>query len=171
MLYRAESLKRSQIRTLALDIRTMVEFENKPYFPIMRFFEHAMPLLYPQFNYEIVEKDYFPPQKHAETDVVNHVIRIREDVYYRAVNGYGRDRMTVAHEAAHYILIDVCGVTFNRVFGSDTVVTYQDPEWQAKALAGELLCPYHLIRGMPPDKIANICGVSETAAVFACRLF
>jgi Zn-dependent peptidase ImmA (M78 family) len=169
--YRAEPLRRAQLRALALSIRTLTGLENELNFPIMKFLELVMPRLYPRFHYEIVPKDYFPPQKHAETDVVNHIIRIREDIYLGATNELGRDRMTVAHEAAHYMLCVVYGVKFDRVFGDTSVITYQDPEWQATALAGELLCPHHLIKGLSPEKIARVCGVSEQAALFAYKLW
>lgn len=169
MDYQAEPLKRIQLRTVAKQIRTLIGLEKTINFPVMVFLELIMPLLYKDFHYEILPKSAFPLKKHADTDIVHHVIRIREDVYYRAVDGFGRDRMTVAHEIAHYILLVVCGVQFARTFGPSTV-RYEDPEWQAKALAGELLCPYHLIGNMKPTQIIRKCGVSEAAALFAYNL-
>jgi Zn-dependent peptidase ImmA (M78 family) len=166
MKYASEPLRRTQLRALALEMRTLVGLEQEIRFPIMNFLELIMPSLFPLLYVEIVSETYFPPQKHAETDVVNHVIRIREDIYLGAVSGNGRDRMTVAHEVAHYILLVVCGIKFARSFSAGPVITYQDPEWQAKALAGELLCPYHLIRKMNPAQIASACGVSMGAAKY-----
>jgi Zn-dependent peptidase ImmA (M78 family) len=167
--YQAEPLKRIQLRAVAKQIRNLVGLENTINFPVMVFLEHIMPLLYKDFYYEILPKSTFPPKKHADTDIVHHVIRIREDVYLRAINGLGRDRMTIAHEIAHYILLVVCGVKFARTFGFP-MARYEDPEWQAKALAGELLCPYHLIGNMKPNQIIRKCGVSEAAALFAYNL-
>lgn len=42
--------------------------------------------------------------KHGETIPSENRIRIREDVYERACNGYGRDRLTMAHELGHLLL-------------------------------------------------------------------
>ena len=42
-------------------------------------------------------------EKHGETYPVAKKIRLREDVYDRACQGYGRDRLTLAHELAHLI--------------------------------------------------------------------
>ena len=164
MRYIAEPLKRIQLRAIAHKLREITSFEYDLYFPIVEFLELVMPTLFDDFNYEIVSVREFPKNKHAETDVIKRVIKIRQDIYDGAVAGKGRDRMTVAHEIAHYILIVVYGVQFNRVFGNNPVITFQDPEWQAKALAGELLCPYHLINGMSVEEISFCCGVSMEAA-------
>jgi Zn-dependent peptidase ImmA (M78 family) len=73
--------------------------------------------------------------------------------------------MTIAHEIAHYFLIVVNGVKLYRTFKEIDTPKYCDPEWQAKALAGELLCPFHLIEGLSRDRIANKCGVSDRATI------
>ena len=46
------------------------------------------------------------------------------------------------------------------------VPAYQDPEWQAKCLAGELMVPYELVGGMSAAAVANACGVSLQAAYY-----
>lgn len=78
--------------------------------------------------------------------------------------------MTVVHEIAHFILLVVCGVKFDRVFGNEPVLTYMDPEWHAKALAGEIMCPAHLIQGLSADQVAQRCGVSYDAAKYNLRV-
>lgn len=166
MIYVAEALSRNQLRAVAAQIRKIAGFENEFYFPIVEFLEFAMPMLFSDFYYEIVTKDAFPTKKHAETDVQRKCIRIREDVYDRAVKGYGRDRMTIAHEIAHYILLIVCGVKFSRSFDSTGTAAYCDPEWQAKALAGEIMCAAHLIKGRTAEAVAKYCGVSRQAAEY-----
>lgn len=170
MDYVAQPLKRLQLRDLAGQLRELLGLENALYFPVMPVLEHAMPLLFEGFYYEIVPVEDFPPEKHADTDVANRCIRIREDIYYRADKGEGRDRMTIVHEIAHYILLVVCGVKFNRAFGDEPVLTYMDPEWQAKALAGEIMCPVHLIRDLSADQVAEGCGVSYDAAQYNLRV-
>jgi len=160
----AEPVKRLQLRDLARQLREILGIANLLYFPVIPFLEQVMPLLFEGFFYEVVAKDEFPSNKHADTDVANRCIRIREDIYHRAADGHGRDRMTVMHEIAHYILLVVCGVKFDRVFGGEPVEVYKDPEWQAKALAGEIMCPANLIGKLSINQIAQECGVSLLAA-------
>jgi Zn-dependent peptidase ImmA (M78 family) len=149
-----------------MQIRELIGRENTLRFPVVVFLEHIMPLLFPGFYYDIVPEAEIGSKKHGEADVMNRCIRIREDVYYGAVAGNGRDRMTIAHEIAHYILFVGCEVSFARVFDDTPVPTCQDPEWQAKALAGELMCPAHLVAPLSPAQIAGGCGVSLKAAKY-----
>ena len=37
-------------------------------------------------------------------DATENCIKIREDVYERAIKGYGRDRFTLAHELGHFLM-------------------------------------------------------------------
>ncbi len=166
MTYIAEPIQREELRVLAKLIRKNFQIEDRLYIPVIKILENVMPLLFPSFTYEYILKEDFPQKKHAETDIVNHVIRIREDVYYGAINGSGRDRMTIMHEIAHYILLVICGVKFERNFENAEVATYKDPEWQAKALAGEIMCPHELIKSFSAEEIARKCGVSLQAAKY-----
>lgn len=169
MNWEAEPLTRAQICNLAQLVRKNTGFEKVLKFPVVKFLEFYMPQMFKGFAYEIVGENDFPKHKHGETDVIGQTIRIREDVYERAIAGEGRDRMTVAHEIAHYLLMVVCGVKFSRTFDNKRVEAFRDPEWQAKALAGELLCFYPLIRGMSETEIAEKCGVSQDAARYAVQ--
>ena len=164
MTYIAEPIQRTELRSLAKVIRKILQVEDRLYIPVITILEKVMPLLFPNFSYEYVPKEEFPDKKHGETDIVNHIVRIREDVYYGAIDGNGRDRMTVMHEIAHYLLLVICGVKFERNFENTDVITYQDPEWQAKALAGEIMCPHELIKSFSADEVAEKCGVSLPAA-------
>lgn len=159
-----QPVKRIQLRDLAVHIRETLKLQNELRFPVLFFLETYMPLMFEGFHFEIVEKEELGNEIHAQTDIVNRCIKIREDVYEGAVKRVGRDRMTVAHEIAHYVLLVVCGLKFNRCFEEKVMKPYEDPEWQAKALAGELLCPAHLIRRMTAEEIARQCGVSLAAA-------
>jgi Zn-dependent peptidase ImmA (M78 family) len=126
--------------------------------------------MFPDFHLEVKPESYFPPKVHGETAIREKVIRIREDVYHGAIRGVGRDRMTMAHEAGHYILLVAKGLKLFRSFEGIEVEAFRDPEWQAKAFAGELLCPFHLIRGMAAPQIALACGVSDKAAQYHFEL-
>jgi len=100
--------------------------------------------------------------KHGETIPSENRIRIREDVYERACNGYGRDRLTMAHELGHLLLHRVETITLAREDGD--IPPYKDPEWQANAFAGELLGLYEYIKDMSIIDIASHYGITEKAA-------
>lgn len=102
--------------------------------------------------------------------MANNIISIREDVYEGAIAGVGRDRMTITHEISHYILMVICSVKFSKVSGCFSRKAYCDPEWQAKALAGEIMCPNNLIKNMSVNEIAVQCGVSKSAAEYNLRI-
>jgi hypothetical protein len=170
MVIIAEPIQRTTLRRIARVVREWAKCENELYFPIIPFLEHKMPLLFAGFHHEVVPKSYFPPDTHGETSVEERLIRIREDVYLGAIHGMGRDRMTVAHEVGHYILLVAKGLKLYRSFAETKIEAFCDPEWQAKAFAGELLCPYHLIGGMAAPQIALACGVSDKAAGYHFKL-
>ena len=97
-----------------------------------------------------------------------YTIRIKESVYERAYNGSGGDRMHIVHEMAHYILIEEYSFKplTARSYGRDIVVHYKpcSMEWQAKALAGEIMMPYEMTAGMAACEISKKCGISLEAA-------
>ena len=72
--------------------------------------------------------------------------------------------MTMAHEISHFLMLGVSEYRFERNFLERPVYAFEDPEWQAKCMAGELLVPHHLISGMSPEEISQKCGVSLEAA-------
>ena len=170
MKYVSEPLSRNQLRDLAYRVRKTIGLKETLYFPVVRFMEMILPRIREDFQYNIVPIKEFPAFKHADFDISNTCVNIREDVYYNAVKGCGRDRMTIAHEIAHFLLIKIFGVKLNRIHGEQPAV-YRDPEWQAKALAGEIMCPAHLIGGMNAELVSSKCGVSMAAASFAVNLY
>ena len=102
--------------------------------------------------------------KHGETYPSKNLIRIREDVYLNAINGSGRDRLTIAHEIGHLLLHDDDNIALCRLEPNEKLKAYEDPEWQANAFGGELLAPSYLIKGLTNAKVQEKCGVSEDAA-------
>jgi len=160
--YVAQPCSRNNLRHLAMKIRRMIKAENILYFPVVKLLE-LMPVLF-GCCFRIVEDWELPSDVHAETDVLNHLIHIKQSVYDGACNGNGRDRMTIAHEIGHYLLICVLGFKLQRSFEGSAIQKWRDPEWQAKCFAGELLIAEHLVKGMTPNQIAKACGVSVHAA-------
>ena len=76
--------------------------------------------------------------------------------------------MHIVHEMAHYLLIEEYGFKpiTARSYGNIYVkYTPSSMEWQAKALAGEIMMPYDLTFEMDFSEIVQKCGVSVEAAV------
>ncbi len=166
MGYMASPLSRARIRFLARFMRRHFGIENVLYVPIERILE-LVPLVVKGANFEIVEPCELEEGEHAVTELYTKTVKIRQDVYERACNGSGRDRMTIAHEIAHLFLLCVFGVTLARSFDDgERIPAYRDPEWQAKCLAGEFMMGAELVKGMSVSDVVLECGVSPDAARF-----
>lgn len=152
-----------ELRRLAKKIREMMDLTNELYFPIVEVLE-ILHKFDEDAHFEIVEADELEENEHAVTDIISKTIKIRSDVYEGACNGVGRDRMTIAHEFAHFITLCVCGFRLARSFGDTDVPSYRDPEWQAKFLAGELMIDSDLVKGMSRYEVSEKCGVSYDSA-------
>lgn len=163
--YEVEAKSRNQLRFLATVLRKYLGLENELYFPIVELLD-VMCEIFSEFSYEIVPDSIFPSNVHADTDVINHHIRIKESVYNGAAEGNGRDRMTIAHEIGHYFTLCFCGFRFQRNFKKEKIPAYKSPEWQAKCFAGELLIDFNLVYNMQPYEIVTKCGVSYEAAYY-----
>lgn len=172
--YSIEPKSRKYLRGLALGIRKAVGLENCIYFPIVEFMEHMMPRMFNNFNYEIIEDDKLPRNKHAVTEIAENygTVKIKQSVYEGACDGNGQHRMTIAHEiVGHFIPICVLGFKLYRSFEINLLPAYRDPEWQAKCLAGELMMAEHLVRDFKPTQLEIECGVSKDAAKYQRKIF
>lgn len=152
-------LSLKQIRKRCELIRRIFNIPLNAPVDIVKVFEYILTQIGVEF--EIVPKHEMGA-KHGETIPSENRIRIREDVYERACYGYGRDRLTMAHELGHLLLHRVETITFAREDGD--IPPYKDPEWQANAFAGELLAPYEYIKDMSIIDIASHYGITEKAA-------
>ena len=101
--FKADACSRKDIQRFVRSLKKKVGLENELYFPVIEFLENVLPMLVPGFNYEIVSEEEMG-NKHGETYPSKNLIRIREDVYIRAANGEGRDRLTIAHEIGHLFM-------------------------------------------------------------------
>ncbi len=163
--YIVEPKSRKDIRNYAKILRKHLNLENEIYFPIVEL-PDVLYMIFPNFSYEIVENNVFPENIHADTDIINQHIRIKQSVYDGASAGNGRDRMTIAHEIGHFFLLCFCGLKFKRNFHEENILPYESPEWQAKCFAGELLIDASLVKNMNSHEIAEQCGVSAVAAKY-----
>lgn len=170
MSYSCSPMSRKYLRSLANRIRSHLKQQNTIYFPVKEFLERLHQIVDDEDFYvdvRPVSSWKFRKSVHAYYDVSENCICIREDVYDGACDGNGRDRMTVMHECCHVILIKWLHVKLTRCFGA--VKPYEDPEWQAKCLAGELMVPSSLVQGMRAEEVADRCGVSISAARYQLR--
>lgn len=162
MSYIAQPKSRIQIREIAKLIRKIQGVEKEWYFPILDFMEKTLPVLIPNFSLRVMPKEEMGACEGLTIPEENEIL-IREDVYERAYNGGGRERLTIAHELYHYLEHSRQTVAFARTNGT-SIPAYRDPEWQADAFGGELLVPYDLSRGLSVEEIVELCGVSQKAA-------
>jgi len=167
--YSVEPKSREELRTLAKIVRENLQIDNMLYVPIVSLLD-VLSKLFEKFSYEIIEDSEFPTFIHADTNPITGHIRIKQSVYDGACEGVGRDRMTIAHEICHYFTLCLCGFQYRRSF-SKKIKTFEDPEWQAKCMAGELMIDKELVRGMSPSEIAEKCGVSFSAAEYQYIVF
>ena len=166
--YTVSALSRLQIRRMAEAIRKIDGSEQQLYFDIVKFVELKLPKIDPSFNFNVGAMSKMG-DCHGLTYPERNEINIREDVYEKAYNGSGRDRLTIAHELFHLLQHTSDNVCFARN-GSAETPAYRNPEWQANAFGGELLIPHKLINGLSVNEIMVQCGVSADAARYQRRL-
>jgi len=166
--YIVQPVSRRLLWDYAMQIRRKLNLENVCYFPVVEFLE-SMWTLFPKFHYEILWDDELPKDVHADMDIVNHCMRIKQSVYDGACKGNGRDRFTITHEQGHYLTLGVSGFRLQRNFEKRKLRPFEQPEWQANNFAAGLLMPVHLIRDMSPQEMVEACGVSWTAANVQCE--
>ena len=162
----ATPLGRRDLRKMAIIVRIMEECVEELYFDIVHFLDITLPKLDPDFSFNVKPIEEMG-ECHGLTFPDRKEIQIREDVYNRACEGSGRDRMTMAHELFHLLQHEKSNISYARTENGN-IPLYRDPEWQAEAFGGELLVPHHLIHGMEVEDIIKKCGVSSKAA--KCQL-
>lgn len=167
--YIAAPTSRKKLRRIVTFIRSEFGLNDEFHFPIVPFLELGMSQIDSEFNFEVVDVSKLPFD-YAKTYPEKKQIVIREDVYLNAIEGKGRDRFTIAHEIAHYILHRPKMLGLARNERKEKIPIYKDPEWQANTFAGEILAPPHLIKGMTVEEVAKACGVSLEVAKIQLRV-
>lgn len=158
----APPTSRNALRRLAYRVRRVFTEDDAHPFPIVPTLELALPMLDEDFIFEVVDLKEMG-EAHGETLPEVPAIRIRLDVYQGAVEGRGRDRMTLAHELGHLLLHR--GQPLQRVLPGQKLKPYRDPEWQADVFAAELLMPYTLASLVTEaSELQGLCDVSARAA-------
>lgn len=172
MDYKTKPISRDELRTIARWFRHQFKCKNKFRFDVIDAFE-KIHSLFPQITTEIVEDDSIDVITELDVPAVcnpdmngNYHIAVRETIYEGACNGVGGYRAHILHEMCHAIL---CLLGFvpqlDRSFSNNEIKPcYISMEWQAKALAGEILVPYKETLGMSEKKIRYLCKVSSQLA-------
>ena len=161
----AKPLSRINIRNMAKKFRKLLGIEDVVYVDVIHILDIDMVRIFKDFDYEIIDEDEMNVHGLATPD--ENKIYIRKDVYLRACDGEGRDRMTIIHEIFHYLFHTRQNIRpYTDSFARETSkpITYKDPEWQADAFAGEVLMDSEVIKDMSVYEIVERCGVSFAAA-------
>lgn len=154
---------RKSIRKDTYMIRESMGLKNTFYFPIMKFLEGVMPLIYPEFYVEPVEDELLYGRM-AETLPEQHLIRVKASVYDAACSGHPWARKIMAHELGHYLYHCTNHTAYAYPTAGERIPKQFLPEYQAEVFATELLAPLNLIRNMNPHAIAQKCGVPPGTA-------
>ena len=169
MDYRTKSISRDKLRQYSLVIKKIFKCRNKYFFDVIFAFE-VLPLYLNNVTTEIVSDDD-PDLKGAPATTIpdfcgNYSIKVKETVYNKAYyDKNGGYRMHIMHEICHVILFMLGYLPFfDRAYKNNELKPYESIEWQAKALAGEVLIPYETTRGMTLEQIMKKCKVSKEAA-------
>lgn len=167
LVIEAPPASRESIRATAELVRRLAERElntSGSLLPIIDVIEFVLPRIDPAFELHVLPKEEMGAD-HGLTIPSQHIIKLREDVYDRAVAGHGRDRATAAHEVGHYFLHHDVGLP--RRMKESQIKAYRSSEWQAKCFAGELLvCARMVTTADTPGTIARRFGVSLAAAEY-----
>ena len=99
---KAQPRSKAFIRLIVEQIRKILQINNDEKVDVIRLLEFVIcPNM--EISLQIVEEKYMQ-DKYAEYSPVEQTIKIREDVYNRAIDGVGRDRFTISHEIGHIFL-------------------------------------------------------------------
>ena len=160
---RVKPISRDDLREIAKSIRSILQLENTPYFPVIRFLE-ILQRTQKDFDFQIVEKTELAKGMFSNYNPLKGLVSIIETYYVMAIEGNGFARWTILHECAHYILHRDQLAALARQ-DNEPHKPYEDSEWQANALTCELLMPIEMINAdMTEEEVAEKFGVSPQAA-------
>ena len=169
MDYRTKPISREKLRNYAGMIRKLFKCRNKYFFNVVSAFE-VFPIWFPNVSIEIVCDDD-PELKDVPGTTIpdfngNYCIKVKESVYnYAHFKKNGGYRMHIMHEMCHVFLFMLGYLPcIDRTYKNNELTPYESVEWQAKALAGEVLIPYESTKGLSLNQIVKKCKVSKDAA-------
>lgn len=162
-IFKSDPISRNDIRKLTTKIRNLTGTESKLFFDIIRFTEIILHRIISDFEFEVACKEDMPNLCGVEYPAA-HKIKIREDIYSKALKGDGFARFSIAHEVGHLFLNDISSISLCMIEPGKKLKAYEDPEWQADCFGGELLMYKPLIIDLFIEEISRYCGVTRHAA-------
>lgn len=165
MNHKTQPMSKKEIEERASIIREISSIfiqNEEDKFPVLEFVEHVIPRLNEDFTFLVVSPEELK-DCYGVTDINDNTIKVREDVYNRAVAGNERDLFTIAHEIGHLFLHSNQKVELAR--GESSMKIYESTEWQANTFAAALLMPADKIKSTDTKfTLARRFGVSLQAA-------
>ena len=162
MQYKCQPTSRKKLKSLAIEFRNKFSV-NQLVFPVFEIIDNLyndglINLLILDDTDSKLKKDEL-----ALYELSSNTMYLKLSVYEEAVNNVGRSRFTLTHGLLHYLLLYV--LKFNLIETTDEIKTYEDSEWQANYLAGELLAPEKLTKDFTVDDYMNKCLLSEECSI------
>lgn len=169
MDYKTKPASRRELRMYADEFRKQLSVREDQPFPVLHALE-MIPFLFENCNYTVLKDHEFPPSVMARTlfwKSGGFTIELRESVYSGAFHeGNGAYRNHICHEIAHVILFSKGYLPLSEEsFHNNELQAFESVEWQAKALAGELMMPYDATKDMTAEGIVKAFGVSIASAI------
>lgn len=162
-----KGINKLKLQEYATEIRTFFKCNEDFMFPVLKILDiMAYGREFNDFYYEICkdENDFFCDNQLALFDYNKNILYIKESVFNEASKDIGRARFTICHEIAHWFLFFVYGY-----YPIKEVVVkppaYEDIEWQANYLAGELLAPLKMCKGLNELDIQKVFLISPDCAI------
>lgn len=148
---------------------------DKMYVNVLSLIELKLQKFDERFQLIVLEKDEFIGEVNdkdiqAFTEIIPqdnkalHSIVVPSNVYEGACKGNFQDRMTLAHELAHYILHGMLQIPVSELKDGESCSKYEDPEAIADMLARFLLSVCGLAQNMSAAELSSECGLSEEDA-------
>lgn len=168
MDYQTKPTSRRDIRKYAKIMRQLFDVPEYGPFPVLDALE-KLPDVFPGCNYVIVEDKKLAPKTMAQciqNDDGTYTIEIKETVYVGAFEKeVGAFRGFICHELCHVFMLSI-GFTpiFTRSFAENELPAYCSTEWQAMALAGEVMVPFGDSIDLTVDAIIDKYQVSRAFA-------
>lgn len=170
--YQVRPRSRKVIREIAHKFRTVAGV-GRPRFDILRFIDVVLPdIMDEDITLDINDDDPRLQGNHAYAEPDSFRIVASTAIVRGADQGGGFERMTLAHELGHVILHRGIDPVFARAAEPETLKAYESAEWQAKALAGELMLYPKFLEGHESSaEMAELFGVTPLAAEVQRKVF
>lgn len=168
MDYETKPTNRKDIRFFSQIFRHVFGVPNHGAFPVLYALERV-PDVFKGSTYEVVEDNKLPAKTMAQcfpNNAGGYTIQIKESVYLGAYEKQiGAFLGFICHEICHLFLFNIGFTPIHaRTFSDQELPRFRSVEWQAKALAGEVMIPFQESIGMSEAEIVRYYHVSKAFA-------